>query len=331
METDRYPLVSIGVPVFNGERNLRRCLDSLLLQDYPNLEIIISDNASTDETPSICEQYARRDSRVKYHRSDKNRVAGWNFNRVFELSSGKYFLWAAHDDRREPSFVSACVERLEQRPDAVLCQAYTAVSVEGQDEMLYLVHLDTFEQRTGLVERYQETLKRLPATAIYGLYRSSAMRETKIWARVIATDLAFLQELSIHGTFIQVPKVLFRYSARESWNSIQQDARFFLGHRKPWWYVPFIVLFIEHWKRIARSAIPVGLKLRLWIVLARHQVQQIALKTVLKTAGATCPRRRNEKLGYALYWRWMHNPNLEVVSADLFFHRVCKPQLGWWK
>jgi len=86
MELDRHPLVSVGVPVFNGESGLSRCLDGLLRQDYPHLEIIISDNASTDATPSICERYARIDPRVKYWRAERNRGSGWNFNRVFELA-----------------------------------------------------------------------------------------------------------------------------------------------------------------------------------------------------------------------------------------------------
>lgn len=332
MELDRYPLVSVGVPVFNGESGLSHCLDGLLSQDYPHLEIIISDNASTDATQSICERYARIEPRVKYLRADKNRGSGWNFNRVFELSSGEYFMWAAHDDEREPSFVSACVERLEQCPDAVLCQARTAVFIEGRDETLYRAGLDSFEGRIGLAERYRETLKRFPATALYGLYRSSAMRATKLFQNVIATDLAFIQELSIHGRFVQVPRVLFRYRARKTWNTIHQDARTFLGiERKPWWYPPFLLLFVNNSKRLGDAPIPAGAKLRLWIALAVHEARQLAFKAMLKIAGALCPEESKEKLGRALYTRWMHNPNIEVVSADLFFQRVCKPQLGWWR
>jgi glycosyltransferase involved in cell wall biosynthesis len=331
MELDHHPLVSVGVPVFNGESGLSRCLEGLLRQDYPNLEIIISDNASTDSTPLICDEFVRMDPRVKYWRADQNRGSGWNFNRVFELSSGEYFLWAAHDDDHEPSFISACVEQLQRHPDAVLCQTHTAVSVEGHDRTLYLARLDTFEDIDGIVERYRETLKRFPATAFYGVYRSSAMRKTKLWEKILASDLAFIQELSIHGGFIQVPTTMFRYTARESWNTVQQDAGHFLGKPKAWWYVPFVVLFMNHSRRLAHSPIPLGLKLRLWTVLTLHQIRHVALKMLLKVAGVVCPEGRKESLGRALYWRYMHNPNIKVVSADLFFQRVCKPQLGWWR
>lgn len=331
MEHERNPLVSIGIPVFNGERGLARCLEGLLSQDYPNLEVVISDNASTDETPSICQRYLAIDSRVKYQRSEQNRGGAWNFNRVFELSSGEYFMWAAHDDEREPMFVSACVERLEGCPDAVLCQAQTVVSIEGHDQLLYVASLDSFDERRGVVDRYRETLKRFPATAVYGLYRSSAMRKTKLWSPVIASDMAFIQELSVYGQFIQVPRRLFVYRGRHSWNTIHQDALYFLGRRKPWWYVPFVMLMIEHVRRIARSSIPLGVKVRLAGVLVVHETGEVLLKILLKTTGAFCPARWKRPVGRAVYNRWMHNPNLHVLDNQLYFDRVCRPQLGWWR
>ena len=103
MENENQPLVSIGVPVFNGEKGLAVALDSLIGQDYHNLEIIISDNASTDATSKICEEYVGKDSRIKYSRLEENIGAALNFNRVFERSSGKYFMWAAHDDQHMKS------------------------------------------------------------------------------------------------------------------------------------------------------------------------------------------------------------------------------------
>ena len=332
MSNENQPLVSIGVPVFNGEEGLATALNSLLEQDYTNLEIIISDNASTDSTPEICEKFVLNDARVKYYRSEENLGVLFNFNRVFELSSGKFFMWAAHDDRREPSFVSACVEKMEQCPQAALCQAHTAMFIKGRKELLCVAYLDSFEGVTGLVERYQETLMRFPATAIYGLYRSSVMRRTQMYQKVMATDLAFIQELSIHGEFVQVPKVLFNYFGREKWNTVHQNYRVFFGKdKKPWWYLPFVVLFCTHWKRVACSAAPLGVKLRLWGVLIEHETGQLALKVLIKVAGRLCPGRWKKKLGCAIYWRWMHSPNVRVGCSVLFLESVIKPRLGWWK
>ena len=130
---------------------------------------------------------------------------------------------------------------------------------------------------------------------------------------------------------MQVPRVLFRYSARQSWNTINQDARHFLGRAKPWWYVPWLMFFLDNGQRIVSSAISLGLKIRLLTVLATYQGRQFAVKVVVKIAGAICPAGRKERLGRAMYQRWIHNPNVEIANDELFFQRVCKPQLGWWK
>jgi glycosyltransferase involved in cell wall biosynthesis len=332
MNADRQPLVSVGVPVFNGEAGLARCLDGLLRQDYNNLEIIISDNGSTDATPAICEAYARCDPRVKYLRSEENRGSIWNFNRVFELATGTYFMFAAHDDERAPEFVSACIEHLEQHPDAVLCAAHAEVSIEGSQHVLYITHFDTVVDRTDAADRYEETLKRLPLTAIYGVYRASALRTTRRFRRVIGSDSAFIRELLIYGSLTQVPQVLFKYRVRPTWNTIHHDARTFLGlERKPWWYVSFIVLFVDQCTRILHAPIAAGLKLRLTRVLLFHEVKEASIKLLVKTIGALCPDNRKEQVGRRVYRRWMDNPNIHVITPDLYFERVCKPRLGWWR
>ena len=332
MESGANPLVSIGVPVYNGETTIARALDSLLAQDYSNVEIVISDNGSIDGTRSICETYASRDPRIKYHRSEQNMGASWNFNRVFQLSRGEYFMWAAHDDVRHPRFVSACVGRMQECPHAVLCQARTAMFIEGRDEQLCIAHLDSFEDIKGTVARYRETLNRLPATAIYGLYRSSAIRKTRLFERHLASDIAFVQELSIHGDFIQVPALLFTYVGRRHWNTVDQDYRAIYGRpKKPFWYLPFLVLFANQAKRIASSPVGSSTKLRLLLTLAAYQLRHVALKLIVKAAGRICPRQRRDALGSALYYRWLHSPNVTVCSRSLFHERVIRPTLGWWR
>jgi glycosyltransferase involved in cell wall biosynthesis len=331
MDHATQPLVSIGVPVYNGAAKLAAALDSLLRQDYERLEIIISDNGSTDATPEIAREYAARDARVRYFRSDENRGATWNFNRVFELSAGKYFTWAAHDDVRDPSFIRECVEKLEASPNAALCHVYTATYIEGRDRPLFRAQMDTCQDIPDLFARYRETIKRLPATAIYGVYRASVMRQTKIFERSIATDVAFNQEVALYGEWVEVPKLLSSYSGREKWNTIHDDYRVWLGKpRKPWWYVPFVALFWNHARRVARAPLSPAAKLRLWGILVEHHAAEVALKVLLK-AGRALPASAKERLGPALYWRWMHNPNIKVLDAPYFVERVIKPKLGWWR
>ena len=332
MDNENQPLVSIGIPVYNGEEGLACALDTVINQDYSNLEIIISDNASTDSTPKICEKFARQDSRIKYFRSEVNPGSSWNFNRVFELSTGKYFTWAAHDDQREESMIRECTSRMEKFPDAVLCQVHVAQYIVGREELLCIAHMDSVEGETELVTRYRKILQNPPMLAVCGLIRSSSMRKTALMKKALGGDLLLLQELSFHGSFVQVPKTLFTYFGREKWNTISQDYFVFHGKgKKPWWYLPFFVLFLNQCSRVTNSDFPFSIKVRLWSVLIIHEIRQGVFKIFMKIFGVTCPERWKIKWGCAIYWRWMHSPDLQVGSEELFLERVIKPRLGWWR
>lgn len=113
------PTVSIGMPVYNGERYIRAALESLLAQSFTDFELIISDNASTDATESICREYAARDARIVCIRHEKNRGASANFQFVLDQARGEFFMWAACDDVRSPDFISVNLDFLRQNPDYV--------------------------------------------------------------------------------------------------------------------------------------------------------------------------------------------------------------------
>src|SRR5437868_2832321 len=134
----RKPLVSLAMPVYNGEAFLADAIRSCLAQDYHNFELIITDNASTDGTEKICRGFAASDSRVRYIRNERNLGAGPNFNRGFELGSGKYLKWCAADDRISPNFVSACVAVLEENPEVVLAYGETK-SIDSSGQIIPLV------------------------------------------------------------------------------------------------------------------------------------------------------------------------------------------------
>ncbi|HYB40791.1 MAG TPA: glycosyltransferase family A protein, partial [Candidatus Methylomirabilis sp.] len=127
----RPPRVSVGVPVFNGDRFLRAALDSILGQTFQDYEIIISDNASEDGTEEICRDYATRDPRVRYSRLSTNLGANPNFNRVVELSRGTYFKLANADDLCNPDLLARCVAVLDGQREVVLC--YGQTTLIGED------------------------------------------------------------------------------------------------------------------------------------------------------------------------------------------------------
>ena len=111
--------VSIGLPVYNGEKFIRNAIDSILSQSYKFFELIISDNASTDSTQEICLEYAKNDNRIKYFRQKKNIGILLNHEFVLSKSIFKYFLWIAADDIRHSTFLEKNVIFLENNKDYV--------------------------------------------------------------------------------------------------------------------------------------------------------------------------------------------------------------------
>ena len=206
------PLVSIGMPLHNAGRHLTEALDSLLAQDYREFELILSDNASTDATESICREYAARDSRISYERTESNQGAVWNFNRVFEVAKGDYFMWAAHDDIRATRFVSVCVDALEARPDAVLCCTGIGFIDEDGHDIEPWIELVRPVGRTPRA-RVSEIARARYWLDVYGLMRRSSLAQTRLAQPVWGFDVVVVMEMCTRGPVLFVPERLFYYRA----------------------------------------------------------------------------------------------------------------------
>src|ERR1700734_92340 len=133
--------VSLGLPVHNGERFVKHAIQSVLDQTFTDFELIISDNASTDSTPDICEEFARQDSRVRYIRQEINIGAKANFNRVFEYSRGEYFKWVAADDVCGPRYLELTVAELDADPSVVLAHTLSR-TINGKGEIVTTREMD---------------------------------------------------------------------------------------------------------------------------------------------------------------------------------------------
>jgi glycosyltransferase involved in cell wall biosynthesis len=228
------PRVSIGLAVYNGENYIRESLDSILNQTFTDFELIISDNASTDRTPEICQEYAARDPRIRFYQNDRNLGACWNQNRVYELARGEYYKLAAHDDLCAPTFLERCVEVLDQNPDVVLCYPKTLIiNEQGEIQPQYpdgkllgnpnkqarvwqrllapilgdgQLHLHSSYPHVRFRDIVCEVGKCHP---IFGLMRVSALQQTPGLQSYGHADGVLLARLALLGKFHEIPGVLF--------------------------------------------------------------------------------------------------------------------------
>lgn len=203
--------LTIGLPVYNGDNFLEECMESILAQTFRDFKLIISDNASTDRTESICLRFSKSDPRIEYYRNEKNIGAAPNFNRVFELSNTEYFKWIAHDDVHGPDFVERCVSILEH--DASIVLAYTrAVTIDWQGirSREWGAPPELSSDKPAI--RFKASL--LPPKdpiplPIFGVIRSAVLSKTPLQAGFAGCDLTLLSELSLHGRFHEISEALF--------------------------------------------------------------------------------------------------------------------------
>ena len=204
-------LVSIGLPVRNGERYLGEAVRSVLDQEYDRVELVISDNASDDGTEEICREFARSDTRVHYHRQSQNIGLVANFNAVLHLAKGTYFKWMGDDDWLTPTYVRQCVEILED--DATLILLTTQQAHVDPDGALESASYDGTRMRSAQpVERFTEILRllnesRLLLDPLYGMMRRAPVARL---ARPIMVfeDQIFAARLALAGPFGHLDHVL---------------------------------------------------------------------------------------------------------------------------
>jgi len=267
------PRLSIGLPVYNGERFLRFTLDSILGQTYRDFELIISDNASTDSTMLICQDYATRDSRVRYYRNLENIGAAENFNRVFSLARGKYFKWAAADDLISPTFLENCIAVLDQDPGVIL--SYSKVNrIDSSGELggTYDYPMRVCDPAPHI--RFSDLiLINHFCVAVFGVVRRKILAETPLIAKYVGSDRVLLAELGLRGRLHEIPEYLFHRRDHP-----QASGRMFNVYNRLAWFDPSKRKSINlvYWKvglEYLRSVNRVGLswpeKIRCYQVAAR--------------------------------------------------------------
>lgn len=203
------PVASVGLPVFNGETFLEVAISSVLAQTFDDLELIICDNASTDRTAEICQDYAARDRRVRYFRNPENLGAAPNYNLAFSHARGRYFKWLAHDDRMTPSYLAKTVRVLEERTDVVLCNSVVSyIDQNGAPIGLYNSGLASADSQSAAERFAWMVLKSHSCVDFFGLIRRNVLKTSLLHGSFHGADRALLAQLAIRGRLIQLPAPL---------------------------------------------------------------------------------------------------------------------------
>lgn len=219
------PLVSIGMPVFNSGKYLRETLEALAAQTAGDFEVLMFDDASTDRTGEICRDFSGRDSRFRYFSNPENKGAIRNHRQVFEMSSGKYFMWAADHDLWKQDMLEKYLRIFSEEKNAVLVYAPAAI-IDAHGEVQKPAVSDI---RTGQ-DRFATFLDiingRITSDAICGLLSAEAVKRVSLYGAV-GVDTIFLSELSLKGAFVQLPETLyFRRQNRKVETPAEKIARY---------------------------------------------------------------------------------------------------------
>ncbi|MDW3649672.1 MAG: glycosyltransferase family 2 protein [Bacteroidia bacterium] len=241
LQTHAKALVSIAIPTMNRRHDLPTSINSVLNQDYHNIELIISDNGSTDDTPEFCRELAERDPRVKYIRHEENLGLIPNWNYALHASEGKYFMWLGDDDWIEPGTLKTYVDFLEANP------AYSLVS----GEILYWQEGKCVRVESGLSQEDKVPASRstnyygkvIDGAMVYGLCRTDLAKKIE-QENGIGPDWHFVAAMAFQGkikqlNFISYNKVLGGNSA-----SYKRYAQI-MGVNEWWGYAPFIKIALD--------------------------------------------------------------------------------------
>lgn len=246
---NRVPTISIGLPVYNGERFLAGTINQLLAQDFEDFELIIVNNASTDSTDEICRDFSQRDPRIRYYVNSSNIGASPNWNRAFQLARGEFFKWAMHDDECHPSLLRLCLEAYRNAPPNTALVFPKAAVINGEGKIQFTLDEPVANSSIHPHKRLATVLYHIVyANALWGLIRSDMLRRARP-AGSIEADLVLVVDLCLQGLLVQVPEVLYglrRYERNAT--EINRTEKALMT-----WYNPADAnkkIVLPHWDRV---------------------------------------------------------------------------------
>jgi glycosyltransferase involved in cell wall biosynthesis len=264
------PIITIGLPTYNGEKTVKRTIDSVLAQTITNFELIISDDGSTDSTVKICREYEEKDSRIKL--IQKNKTTGWIWNFIYlaKKANTKYFVWIANDDYWEPQFIEKNIKILETNPE-IVC-SISDIQLVGANIKNYYSNQKIFNSRDGhkkfefvrpINGTYDEKVKNIIefnwVHGTYSIFRTEKLKESIIHNAFASWDFALILNVVKFGDLHVLDEVL-AYRDTEGFTSKKTLIESLKTQRFGWFktyfpYIPFTIwclrnlglrLFLKH-------------------------------------------------------------------------------------
>jgi len=273
---DNKPSVSIGMPVYNGEKYIEQALDSLLAQSYENFELNISDNASTDSTEEICRSYAAKDDRVHYHRNPRNLGLMENWRRVLQLAAGEYFMWAAYDDCWSLNYIETLLECLLTCPHAILAAPRTLYINADGGSLRRAPDDAPARYPNANLSRAKQLLQQHATSWLHGLYRRDELLRlvpTFFAADPWGADIVFLLQVALSNEIVgsdaaimykrvtgmserpKTPRQSVKWQCWFAWALLQVIRKSFLSTNEKGELFKAYVLYLK-WLYFGRGIIP---------------------------------------------------------------------------
>lgn len=202
------PRLSVGLPVYNSSAYVAESIEAILGQTFEDFELIISDNASTDDTGDICRSYGKQDSRIRYIRQRKNVGLAPNHNFCAKRARGSLFKWAAGDDLYARDLLEKCVAALDEYPQVVLAHSWTAM-IDGKGTFFQANSYPLRTSATRAPDRFRSLLNDSGGDDDGGVMRKDVLLRTAMKESYHHADRTIIAELALHGPFYQVPEWLY--------------------------------------------------------------------------------------------------------------------------
>jgi glycosyltransferase involved in cell wall biosynthesis len=224
------PTVTVSMPVYNGSKHIREALDSVVNQTFQDYELLISDNASTDDTGAICEDYCKRYPQIRYFRQSENIGAHGNFNFVTQNAMGALITWLAHDDILEPDFLNETVRVMGEQPKTALVASDFSIVDEFGAHIEY-AELTSIRSEVPWEDRIGEFFHYPPSRVlfcIYGLMRSdvgkAVLRNVGQPKMANGSEMPILARIALAGEIVSIPAVLRKYRRHPLCTHVQEAA-----------------------------------------------------------------------------------------------------------